>query len=71
MKYGPLEVNIVYNDKKKLVILFFMSLFLSLVETVGIAAIMPFISMASNPELILENKYYNFIYNIYNFNHKV
>jgi ATP-binding cassette subfamily B protein/ATP-binding cassette subfamily C protein len=57
-----------YSDKKKLVILFFMSLFLSLVETIGIAAIMPFISMASNPELILENKYYNFIYNIYNFN---
>ncbi len=50
------------QDKKFLLILFLMSIFLSLVETVGIAAIMPFISIASNPELIHSNDYLTMLY---------
>ena len=42
-----------------------MSLFLSIIETIGISAIMPFIAMASDPEFILENKYLSFIYHFF------
>ena len=50
------------QDKKMLALLLLMSFFLSIIETIGISAIMPFIAMASNPEFILENKYLSFIY---------
>ena len=54
------------SDKKFLVILLFMSLLLSVIETIGITAIMPFISIASNPELIYSNEYYKIAYDFFN-----
>jgi len=54
------------QDIRMLFILLIMTIFLSLVETVGISAIMPFISTASNPELIYENRYYLIFYNFFN-----
>ena len=53
------------KDKKMLALLLLMSLFLSIIETIGISAIMPFIAMASDPEFILENKYLSFIYHFF------
>lgn len=42
-----------------------MSFFLSIIETVGISAIMPFISTASNPEVIHTNQYYKMAYDFF------
>jgi ATP-binding cassette, subfamily B, bacterial PglK len=55
------------KDRNKLFILLFMSFLLSIIETVGISAIMPFISIASNPDLIDENKYYSMINHFFEF----
>lgn len=54
-------------DKRFIVILFFCSILLSLIETVGISAIMPFISLASNPALIERQEHYRLIYNFFAF----
>ncbi|WP_321777733.1 ABC transporter ATP-binding protein [Sulfurimonas sp.] len=56
------------KDKWFLIILIFMSIILSIIETVGITAIMPFITTASNPNIILENEYYKLIYDFFDFN---
>lgn len=53
------------KDKKFLFILLLMSLLLSVIETIGITAIMPFISIASNPELIHTNEYYKIVYDFF------
>jgi len=58
------------KDKKWLVILLFLSLLSSIIETVGIGAIMPFISMASNPDLISNNHYLSLVYNYFIFEDK-
>jgi len=55
------------KDKRMLVILLIMSVVLSFVEVVGISAIMPFISVASNPELIYSNEYINIFYDLLKF----
>lgn len=56
------------KDKKILFVLLIMSLFLSVIETIGITAIMPFISIASNNNLILTNEYYAVAYDFFGFN---
>ncbi len=53
------------QDRRLLVILFIMSFFLSIIETIGISAIMPFISTASNPEVIHTNQYYKMAYDFF------
>lgn len=55
------------KDKISLIILFFMSIFLSLLETVGISAIMPFITLASEPSKILSNEYSKIVYDFFGF----
>lgn len=55
------------NDKIFLLFLIFLSVFIALIEMVGIAAIMPFISVASNFNIIESNEYYKFFYNIFEF----
>lgn len=52
------------RDKKALGILIVFSIFIALIETIGIAAIMPFISVASDFSLINSNQYYNSFYKI-------
>ncbi|TWO19318.1 ABC transporter ATP-binding protein [Campylobacter hyointestinalis] len=44
-----------------------MSIFLSFIETVGISAIMPFITVATNPVQITQNIYFRNIYNFLGF----
>lgn len=58
------------KDKKFLLILFLLTIFLSIIETVGISAIMPFISIASNPDLIDDNGYYKQVFNLFGFKEK-
>lgn len=55
------------KDKIALIVLIFMTALLSIIETVGIGAIVPFIAFASNPSKILENKYSAMIYDWFGF----
>lgn len=48
-------------------ILFIMSLLFSLVELIGISAIIPFISVIANPGLIQSNQYLRYIYAVFEF----
>lgn len=55
------------QEKKNFIILIFMSIFLSVIETVGISAIMPFITLASDPSKIVSNKYSKMVYDSFEF----
>ncbi|MDA7818257.1 ABC transporter ATP-binding protein [Sulfurimonas sp.] len=59
------------KDKLFLLGLFFLSILISIVETVGISIIMPFISVATDFTLIHTNEYYIQVYDIFNFNSDV
>jgi len=59
------------KDKKYLLILFFFSLFISIIETVGISIIMPFIAVATDFELIHTGDYYSKIYHMFSFDNDV
>lgn len=55
------------RDKIILLCLLPATFLLSLIETFAISIIMPFISLASNPQLLFENKYANYVYQILRF----
>ena len=55
------------KDKLNLFILLIMSIFLSIIETIGISAIMPFITLASNPSNITSNAYSKVVYDLFGF----
>ena len=55
------------RDKQFLLGLLFFSIIISIVETVGISVIMPFIAIATDFTLIHSNEYYNFVYNFFSF----
>ncbi|HID16126.1 MAG TPA: ABC transporter ATP-binding protein, partial [Candidatus Atribacteria bacterium] len=55
------------KDKIFLAFLFLFSVIISFIETVGISAIMPFISVSTNFDLIKTNKYYRYVYDLLNF----
>lgn len=55
------------QEKKNFIILIFMSIFLSIIETIGISAIMPFITLASDPSKIVSNKYSKMVYDFFEF----
>ncbi len=55
------------EDKKLLLLLGLFSLFVSLVEVIGIGAIMPFLFVVSDFSIINSNPYYNFFYQLLSF----
>ena len=55
------------RDKLLLLMLFLFSIFISLIETIGVSVIMPFIAVISDFNLIQSNQYYNSIYSFFNF----
>lgn len=60
--------------RDKIILLFVLlpaTFLLSLIETFAISVIMPFITLASNPELIFENKYARFFYESLGFENAV
>ena len=65
--YKKLNSILTIHDKKFLLLLIIFSIFIALIETVGIATIMPFISVASDFSIIETNKYYNIIYKFFGF----
>jgi len=58
------------RDKYFLFVLFLFSIFIAIMETVGISIIMPFVSIASDFSIIDTNKYYKAIYDFFGFNKK-
>ena len=64
----PFQVNQLLDKKRKLylIILFFMSVVLSVIETAGVSIVMPFISVASNPDVI-DTGWYRFFYDLFGF----
>lgn len=55
------------QEKKNFIILIFMSIFLSVIETVGISAIMPFITLASDSSKVVSNEYSKMVYDFFEF----
>jgi ATP-binding cassette, subfamily B, bacterial PglK len=59
------------HDKKFLIILIFISIIISLIEMVGVTAILPFINIASNFSAIHSNHYLDFIYKFFDFQNDI
>lgn len=55
------------KQKKKICGLLLLMFVGSILETISVSAILPFISLILNPNLIRENKYYIFVYKFLNF----
>ena len=47
------------NERKKAYLLLILILFTALLDMLGVASILPFITVLSNPELIETNKFYS------------
>ena len=55
------------NEKRKLIFVFIGVLALGILELAGIGSIMPFLSVASNPEMVQTNSYLNWAYEMFDF----
>jgi ATP-binding cassette, subfamily B, bacterial PglK len=55
------------RDKKLFLILFFLSLGYSIIELIGVSAIIPFISISINSKMIQSNQYLNYVYKSFGF----
>lgn len=64
----PGKLNQILDKRQKFIfgVLLFLAVVLSVVETIGISAVMPFISVASNPDL-LKSGTYLYVYNLLEF----
>ncbi len=51
------------RERRNAVLLFFLILATGIMEAVGVASIMPFLSVLSNPEVVQENPYLSYVYN--------
>ena len=69
--YKKLNSLLTKEDKKFLLFLILFSVIIALVETVGIAAIMPFISVATDFSLIESKDYYRYVYELFGFSSAV
>jgi ABC-type multidrug transport system fused ATPase/permease subunit len=58
-------------DKRFLLYLLFASLFITLIETVGVSAIMPFMAVATDFSIIQTNEYYKFAFDYLQFENEV
>jgi len=59
------------HDKKFLILLIFISIAISLIEMVGVTAVLPFINIASNFSAIHSNAYTEKIYTFFHFNNDI
>lgn len=59
------------RDKQLLLGLLLFSIIISMVETVGISVVMPFITVANDFSIIHSNEYYTKIYNLFSFTNEV
>ncbi len=63
------KIRYLTTRRDKIILLFLLigTFLLSIIETIGISIIMPFITFASNPKMIFENQISNNIYNFFSF----
>ncbi|NOR58802.1 MAG: ATP-binding cassette domain-containing protein, partial [Sulfurimonas sp.] len=59
------------RDKSFLLGLLLFSIVVSIIETVGIAVIMPFIELATDTSNIHSNEYYSYVYKLFSFNNDI
>ena len=69
--FKKLNLLLSKHDKKFLLFLLGFSIFVSIIETIGISVIMPFIAVASDFSVIQSNKYYHFFYELFNFKSEI
>jgi len=69
--FSKLNLLLTKRDKQVLIVLLGFSVFISVIETVGIGVILPFISVASNFTLIHTNKYYQYVYKLFHFHSEI
>ncbi|ADG94195.1 ABC transporter related protein [Arcobacter nitrofigilis DSM 7299] len=69
--YKKLSSLLTKKDRKFLLFLIIFSVLIALIETIGVAAIMPFISVASDFNMIESNNYYKIFYNFFEFKSNV
>jgi len=64
----PKKLNDLLDKRRKflLIILFFAAILLSIIETAGVSIVMPFISVASTPDLIQSGRY-RYFYDLFGF----
>lgn len=55
------------RDRIALIGLLFLGIVLSLIEVIGISAIMPFINLIANPDIIVTNRYFSSIYTFFSY----
>jgi ATP-binding cassette, subfamily B, bacterial PglK len=55
------------KEKRELILLFFIILSMAFVETLGVASIMPFMALLSNPDLASQNIWYSELYVYFKF----
>ena len=61
-KYKILKNVFFLNEKKQVIILFMGMVLLSIIETLGVASIVPFMAMVTDSSVIFSNQYLNGIY---------
>lgn len=63
------KLNYIMTKKDKIFLftLLILSIILSVVETIGVSAVMPFIAIVTNPEIVQTNNFLKFIYNFFSF----
>lgn len=63
------ELNYIFNKKQKirLCILFFVMLIGTVLELIGVTAVLPLVEAMTNPNSIMEKKYFSIFYNFFGF----
>ena len=59
------------KDYKLLLRLVLLSILISIVELVGISVVVPFLTLALNPELLISNYYYATLYDFFSFDSEI
>ena len=68
---NKLRAILTKRDKKFFLLLLLFSIFISIIEVIGVSAIMPFISVSMNFDSIHSNEYFSYIYKLFNFEKEV
>ena len=58
------------KEKKQAAAILLLTIIMAAIDTIGIASIMPFISVLANPDIIETNDFLNTIYKFSNFENK-
>ncbi|ORC34636.1 hypothetical protein B4O97_11860 [Marispirochaeta aestuarii] len=58
------------REKRSLMFVFAGAVFMSMIQIIGVGSIMPFISVAANPDIIHNNEYLSWAYNFFRFSNE-